>query len=768
MFPSTTYGTFASDGQSYRIDSPCPPVLLTNPLYNDEGYLTLANHYGSGDATLTGSELTQSISGEGRKTLYCRDENTGDVWCPGVFPMMSVVTNYRCEHHDTYSVVSSERNGIAVSWTIWVPFSGTREIWIVRILNYRSKRVMLSLVPAVQLLCTGFSAPRFFDNQEQVGTCTFFSEINGMVFFAGNPYASWKRKHVVLAGSSPVVDYCGDIQTFLGAPQAMAFPHALFKGGRLGQTPGCIGLPFISLRCEIGLDSGQSSRCNFLLAPVESTEEARKLAFQIREPDLVDEEKADTERRRREQRDRLVVRTPDPQIDAFVNLWVRKGLEYCLLRKNAPRDNLQFANGLVMSRPDLARREILRVLRYQYNEGWIVRSWFPMDRTRYGDCHLWIIHTTCGYLKFSDDMDFLHESVPFIDGGEGTVLEHMERAVLCSLQDTGPHGLPRIRYADWNDAMNLKDPDAESVFCAMFLGYALEEMRELMLYLGRADESDRYQALHAALRKTVNEVAWDETGGHYVAAFSGGEIIGGSKSEGSTLYAYPQSWAILGRMVPGERLPRVLKALDKRMDTEFGTAVNLPAYDHWEEKLGRISAQIPGTTENGAVYCHVTGFKAAADCLLGRGDIALRSLKKIMPDSEANPVEHSFGTPYALTSSYILNPAAYGRAGRPWLTGTQDWFMRTVVEGLLGLRRAYGGFRIAPAFPNEWKQAEIRIRRADDTYHVRIKAVDECEGMSVTLDDQPVPDDFIPFQSGGHHEIQVLVGSRARQEGGLF
>jgi len=386
-----------------------------------------------------------------------------------------------------------------------------------------------------------------------------------------------------------------------------------------------------------------------------------------------------------------------------------------------------------------------------------VRSWVPMDTTRYGDSNLWILFTVCGYLKFTNDLALLDEVVPYLDGGQGTVMEHLERAVSCSDNDRGPNGLVRIRFADWNDALNPKDPQAESVFCTMAFGRGLKEMEALMRHLARGEQADKYARMHADLKETVNRVAWDEAGGFYVRAFADGKVIGGTQADVFSIFLNPQTWGILGDMVPPERLAAVLKTIDEKLDTDFGSAVNLPGYEQWNERLGRITAQLPGTGENSGAYCHVTGFKMAADVYIGRGDRALASLKKIMPGSDLNPVERSGGTPFALTSSYYLSPSPAGRAGRPWLTGTQCWFMHTVVEGLLGVRRTYGGFRMAPALPSAWPAAEVDLTRGKDIYRVRIRRDKAAKGVSVTLNGKPLSDNFVPFQKDGTHEVVVTV-----------
>lgn len=434
----------------------------------------------------------------------------------------------------------------------------------------------------------------------------------------------------------------------------------------------------------------------------------------------------------------------------------KKGLEYALVKKDATRDNLQFADGLAMTNSERVREELFRVLKYQYADGHTVRSWVPMDTVYYCDGPLWIVLTTCGYLKASNNMAFLQVEVPYFDGGSGTVLEHLQRCINRIDEDRGPNKLPLARFADWNDALNLDDSQAESVFMAMGFGFMLKEMAELMYYIGDMSQYATYIQKHKKLKQIINEVAWDEAGQYYVRAFSKGKIVGGINSEGSTIFVNPQTWSILGDIVTEERLPYVLKAVDEKIENDLGCPVNLPAYEQYSKEFGRISAQLPGTWENASSYCHVTSFKTSADVKVGRGDIALSSLKKIMPDSTGNPIAVSHVIPFALTSSYSTNQEIWGLAGRPWLTGTQAWVMKTVVEGLLGVQRAYGGFLINPSFPTIWPEASCIITRGNAKYQIEItRTGGSMESVQVTMNDQAIEDRFIPFQENGLFYIKV-------------
>ena len=754
---SGTVGTFIEEGGGFRIDTLAGLTPMNNVLYNLDGFVCEAGQNGmtTGTKKFDDGETAVLIRGD-QCALYLRDDEKGDVWCIGGFPYVSEVEEFCCRHFDAYTRISSVRKGIYAEQRVFVPAEYAGEIFTVTLTNRSDTVRQIGVVPAVRLQLNGFAAPRFFTGQQGISYGDFLEEANGYFHHSRNP---WQKKNncycAVLCTNEAVDSYEGDENAFLGANRSMSCPTLLLAGGRFSSRCANAGVPFGALMIRKTLAPGESVVFDYALALVPDAEAAAAVYRSIESREKAEALFEKTVLAVKERHSGLTIRTPEKKFDYFVNTWLKKGLEYCIQKKSATRDNLQFAHGLTMSEPELVRRELLRILRYQYQDGHTVRSWQPMDTTYYSDGPVWIVMTVCGYLKFSGDLEFLRQEIPYFDGGSGTVYERLGKCVQRIHKDRGPHGLPLIRYADWNDALNLPDEQAESVFMAMGLGYMLLEMAELEEYLGHPEECSRYRQMHAELKRLINDVAWDEAQGSYIRGFSAGERVGASDSDGSVIYANPQSWSVIGGIVTEERVPRVLAAVDRWIDTELGCIVNAPPYDEYQEKYGRISAQTAGTGENGAVYCHATGFKAYADCLLGLGERAAGSLLKVIPDSAANPASASGALPYALTSCYNTNPYCYGRAGRPWLTGTQCWVMNTVVEGILGIRKAYGGFRIRPSLPDGWNAAECHIRRGRAVYDVYLKRASGRGG--ILADGREMEGEYIPFQPDGKHRIDVFL-----------
>ena len=275
---------------------------------------------------------------------------------------------------------------------------------------------------------------------------------------------------------------------------------------------------------------------------------------------------------------------------------------------------------------------------------------------------------------------------------------------------------------------------------------------------GEMEYANYLEEEYQILKKQINDVAWD--GGWYMRALSKEENIGSKYSEGSKIYLNAQTWAVLADVVDDEeRLQKLVKSVDD-MEYDFGFPLNLPPYLSYSPHVGRMSGMLPGLFENGGVYCHATGFKILMDCKLKRGTKAVRTLKKIMPDSEYNPSSQSGAEPYVFTNCYSTHPKYYGKSYWSWTTGTSAWAMMGLYEGILGVKRDYDGLRIEPAFPAEWSKASMTRHFRNADYHITICNPNHVEGGKpvLTIDRKKIEGNIIPsFEDGKIHEIEIVL-----------
>lgn len=755
---------FSGDGSAVVIQDPETPRYWYNYLWNDLGYCAQVSQIGHGRSYYLNEKADMCmLNRDGARYIYLRDETSKRSWNIGCSPLGEAVKDYRCTHAIGSSLLESCRDGVEASWRIFVPPELYGELWTVTLENRGEEPKLFSVFSAVSFSLDGFSHPRYYEMYRCLET-EFDSRLNGIFCGSAHPFAPHKRYQGFLAASEPVFAYDGDLTAFCGALSTRTEtdaassalyqrPRRLLQGENCSGSDGALFIPGAVLQHKLTLLPGEVKTLRFVFGVSESMEEARVLAHQYTQENTAEKALQDAERHYLSKYESLSVHTPDQKINHVMNIWLKKQVDFCIVGKKGVRDNLQIAVALLNYRPEKAKEEILECLRHQFRDGHAVLTWYPYDDTRYSDQPFWIIWAVCELLKETGDASILSRPIAWQDGGEATVLEHVKAAVDRLLQDRGRNGLVRIYFADWNDALNIPpEEEAESVMLSEQFCLALRELREMMLWLGDGEYAAFLQAASEEMKASINRSAWD--GGWYARALAPRENIGSKNSSGSKIYLNAQTWAVLGDVVESERLPALLEAVDG-MERDFGFPLNDPPYMEYDPMAGRMSGMLPGLFENGGVYCHASAFKILMDCKLGRGDQALSTLKKIMPDSEKNPSAQSGAEPYVFTNCYSTHPKYYGRSYQSWTTGTSAWSLRGLYEGILGVQRDYAGLRIRPAFPGEWQGAEMTRRFRGADYQIIFRRVGGC-GFRLTVDGERVNGDLVPaFQDGKRHLVEV-------------
>ena len=264
---------------------------------------------------------------------------------------------------------------------------------------------------------------------------------------------------------------------------------------------------------------------------------------------------------------------------------------------------------------------------------------------------------------------------------------------------------------------------------------------------------------YALFKRRLNDVAWD--GRWYIrTTCEHGLPLGTHRDSQARIFLNTQSWAILSGTAEGDRARQCMQSVDELLETDIGFLVASPACTRFDERIGKFSAILPGHGTNGGAYCHAAGFKAVADCMLGRAEEAWRTFRKTAPGSPWNPPERSKTEPFAWTNCYEAIPQIYGESVYAWRTGTAAWFTMALLEWMIGLRRTYDGLIIDPCLSTELPRVEILRRYRGASYRVLI---DNTAGRrtgvsSVTVDGQRLPGTLLPIFEDGHtHEVHVVI-----------
>ena len=497
---------------------------------------------------------------------------------------------------------------------------------------------------------------------------------------------------------------------------------------------------------------------------------------------------------------RFQVDCPDPNARRMLNTWNQyqcmatfnlsrsaSFYETGIGRGMGFRDSNQDLLGFVHLVPDRARQRILDLAATQLSDGTCFHQYQPLTKEGnaeiggdFYDDHLWLILSTCAYVKETRDSSILEEPVGYADtpGSEESLLHHLETSVAYTLRHRGEHGLPLIGHADWNDCLNLNcfstTPDesfqtagdvegsrAESVMIAGLFLYACRELGALYRHLERRDGAARVDLVYADMLSVVEEHAWD--GDWYLRAFDAeGVAVGSHGCEEGKIFIESQAWCVLGGAGHDNgRARRALESVHEHLYTEHGVVLHQPAYTRYHLELGEISSYPPGYKENASVFCHANTWITLGWCLLGEGDRALEYYLAICPSTHEDRIEIYRSEPYVY-AQMIAGPdsATPGEAKNSWLTGTAAWAFVTISHGVLGIKPDYEGLRIDPCIPRAWRSYHVTRRFRGVVYEISVENPEGvCGGVrSLKIDGRELDGNLVPLETTREKvEVEVVL-----------
>jgi len=396
----------------------------------------------------------------------------------------------------------------------------------------------------------------------------------------------------------------------------------------------------------------------------------------------------------------------------------------------------------------------------------------------FNDDPLWLVLSTAAYLKETGDGSILDEPVPYDNrpGTEEPLYGHLERSIRYTLERLGPHGLPLIGRADWNDCLNLnifsEEPGesfqtaplkrdgtvAESVFLGGLFVLAAREMAGIARWRGLEEEARRYEAAADEMARRVLERGWD--GEWFLRAYDafGGKVGSRECSEGR-IFIEPQGMCVMaGIGLEDGRARRALESVREHLSTPHGILLLQPAYTRYHVHLGEISSYPPGYKENGSVFCHTNPWVMIAETVVGNGDQAYDYYRRINPSVREAISEVHRCEPYVYAQMIAGRDApTFGEAKNSWLTGTAAWNYVAVTQHILGIRPTFGGLRVAPVIPRGWMGFTARRVFRWVTYHITVRRVGPGNRVSLRVDGAPVEGDVVPLPPPGTEIVQVDV-----------
>jgi cellobiose phosphorylase len=417
-------------------------------------------------------------------------------------------------------------------------------------------------------------------------------------------------------------------------------------------------------------------------------------------------------------------KTPDEDVNTMINIWNQyqcrttfnwsrsaSYYESGIGRGMGFRDSCQDTLGFVHMIPQDVRQRLFDIASTQFKRGDAYHQYSPLTKKGNGggfsDDHLWLIMGVAQYLKETGDFQFLREHVPYNcgDEGNGPMYEHLDAAIEFTRNHLGPHGLPRMFNADWNDCLNLwgTQVNSESVWVGMQFVLSCKEMQEIARRSGNEADVEKFKRYETDMTKILNTVAWD--GAWYTRAYTDKkEVVGSVKNDEGKIYLLPQAWAVMADIAPRERLVTAMDSLRKHLVTEHGVMLMTPPYTKFNPDLGSITMYPAGLKENGAIFSHPNPWAMLAEALLGRGDHAFEYYKAILPAAKNSIADLRKTEPYVYCQMIAgKHHKDFGEGKNSWLTGTATWNCFAGTSYVLGVRASYDGLVVSPAIPSTWK-----------------------------------------------------------------
>jgi len=807
------YGHFDDERREYVITQPDTPLPWINYL-GCEAYFGLISNTAGGYSFYRDARLRRITRYRynnvpldcGGRYIYVRDNDTGEFWSPSWQPTRHELEGYTCRHGLSYTIISSTYKGIEAQTRYFVPLGESLEVWQLTLINRRREPANLSVFSSIEF-CLWDAQDDATNFQRNFSTGEV--EIEDGVIYHKTEYRERRNHFAFFACSEELAGFDTQRDMFLGPYRGWDNPVAVERG-RSFESVAHGWTPMGSHHVKVTLEPGETRQLIFLLGYHENPRDqkfdppgSQKINKQMVKPIIgkyLAKDNADAAfDALRAYWDGLLgvfqVDTPDVHTNRMVNIWnpyqnmvtfnlsrSASFFESGIGRGMGFRDSNQDLLGFVHMVPERARERISDLSATQQETGGAYHQYQPLTKrgndeigSGFNDDPLWLILSVAAYLKETDDWSILDEPVVYENrpGTEKPLYEHLQRSLRYTLDRLGPHGLPLIGRADWNDCLNLntfsdtpgepfqtttnKDGKvAESVFIAGMFVLAAKEMAAIAQERGLEDEAQRYLDEAAKMEAVVLEHGWD--GEWFLRAYDDfGHKVGSHECEEGQIFIEPQGFCILaGIGLDDGRAERALAAVKKHLATPHGIILQQPAYSRYYLHLGEISSYPPGYKENAGIFCHTNPWIMIAEAVAGHGDQAHDCYIRINPSAREAISEVHRCEPYVYAQMIAGRDAStHGEAKNSWLTGTAAWNYVAITQWILGIRPTYTGLQIAPAIPSDWPGFKATRVFRGVTYHITVERAGPGNTVSLTVDGQPVKGNIVPLPSASQTEVAV-------------
>ena len=817
------FGYFDDLNREYVITDPKTPWPWINYLGNED-FFSLISHTAGGysfykDAKfrrITRYRYNNVPMDNGGRYFYINDNDT--VWSPGWKPCKTPLDFYECRHGMSYTRITGAKNGIEASVLFFVPLNTWGEVQKMTLRNTSDKTKRIKLFSFAEW-CLWNAATDMENFQRNFSTGEV--EVDGSTIYHKTEYKERRNHYAFYSVNTPIQGFDTDRETFIGLYNEFRDPQNVLKG-KPSNSIAHGWSPIASHYIEVELQAGESKDFIFLLGYVENEQEekfsqATEGLLHSGSSPIINKEKAQTMMAAFDSTEKVdaafaelksywnrlldiyVVKSEEEKMDRMVNIWNQY---QCMVTFNMSRsasffesgigrgmgfrDSNQDLVGFVHQIPERARERIIDIASTQFPDGGCYHQYQPLTKRGnndigggFNDDPMWLIFGTVAYIKETGDFSILDEPVPFDNepGSEVSMFEHLRISFNHVVENLGPHMLPLIGRADWNDCLNLNcfswDPNesfqttenqtegskAESLMIAGLFVVCGRDYVELCQQIGQTDEANRALSFIDQMVEAVMKHGWD--GEWYLRAYDYfGRKVGSKENEEGKIFIESQGWCTMAGIGLEEGM--VQKALDsvkKHLDCEHGIVLNHPAFTKYFVEYGEISSYPAGYKENAGIFCHNNPWVIIGETVLGRGDYAWDYYRKICPSyTEERSALHKV-EPYVYSQMIAGKDAARpGEGKNSWLTGTAAWNYYAITQYILGIKPAYDGLEINPCIPSTWKEYTVKRKFRGATYEITVQNPQGvCKGIkTLTVDGVKTEGNIVRHQPGTHQVIAIL------------
>lgn len=794
------YGYFDNANREYVIDKVDLPTSWTNYL-GVKDLCAVMNHTAGGYMFYKTPEYHRITRFRANAIpmdrpghyVYIRDDESKDYWSISWQPVGKPLdqAKYECRHGLSYTKYSCEYSDIKAEQSLLIPIEDPVELWDVKIKNTGNQKRELSIFTYLE-----FSYHHIdMDNKN-------FQMSN---YAAGSSYEDGIIEHDLFYEEHGYQYFTSNVEPdgydclrdkFIGLYHTEDNPVAVERGycdnsfEKGGNHCG-------SLHKKISLQPGEEARFVFMLGEGDRAA-GREMRGKYSNLENVDLAYAELKEFWNSKLNKLQIQTPNEGMNTLINIWTlyqaeinvmfsrfasfievggRTGLGY--------RDTAQDAMTVPHSNPQKCRQRLVELLRGLVSKGYGLHlfqpEWFDPDNdtkpfksptvipapnkadiihgidAACSDDALWLVSSIVEYVKETGEFDFIDEVITYADGGSGTVYEHMTRILDFSNEQVGKTGICKGLYADWNDCLNLGG--GESAMVSFLHYWALGNFLEIAAYKDKNEDVEKYSKMRDKVKRVCDKELWDEE--WYIRGVTkSGKKIGTNEDKEGKIHLESNAWAVLSGAASYEKGIQAMDSVDKHLYTPYGIMLNGPSYTVPDEEIGFITRVYPGVKENGAVFSHPNPWAWAAECILGRGDRAMKFYDALSPYNQNDMIEIREAEPYSYCQ-FIMGAehTAHGRARHPFMTGTGGWAYFSATRYILGIKPELDSLVINPCIPADWKEFSVRREWRGAIYHITVKNPDGVmKGIKQIFLNQQEVDRITPQPANSEHEVTIIMG----------